>query len=166
MNTHGMIRLYFFDTSAIIKLLVKEPGAPAVREILYNQHNQIYTSWVLLGETLGVLKRKLLHGELSDDLYGEAVHDLFTLIADKRLGVVDIKADGDVAKLETFDCEIHGIRRQYPEIDVADALQLAAIQNSYLKYYVGKSRPHLVTADATLANIAKGLGILVIRVNG
>ena len=70
-----LIRTFFFDASAIVKILVDEPGSRRIREV-YGGTAQIHTSWVLIAEALGVLKRKWQRGALDERQYGRAVHFL------------------------------------------------------------------------------------------
>lgn len=64
------LKFFFFDTSAICRMvLVKEPGADKVKELTEHLDNKIFTSWILIAESLGVLKRKLKNCELSEKEY-------------------------------------------------------------------------------------------------
>jgi rRNA-processing protein FCF1 len=57
------------------------------------------------------------------------------------------------------------MREKYPMLDAADALQFIAIQEGFLKYLAGESKPQLVTADESLKQAAEKEGITVIFVN-
>jgi len=75
---------------------------------------------------------------------------------------IDIEVRGGRAHLLTHESEVFGNLQQFPTLDVADTLQLTAIMDSFLQYYLGESRAQLVTADGGLKEAAEELGIPVI----
>jgi predicted nucleic acid-binding protein len=155
---------YFFDASAIVKLVVNEPGATRSRQA-FDEAGHVCTSWVVIGEGLGVLKRKWLRGEVSDRGYGKAVHLLLALVREGRLMAVDLAVDKDRPALATYEIDIIKTRERFPKLDAADALQFAVIQNTFLRHFVGASKTRLVSADRELLAAARSEGIPVLDVS-
>jgi hypothetical protein len=114
---------------------------------------------------MGVFKRKWLKHELSDRQYGAAVYNLFALVEETRLHPVDLLIQDGHAKLGTFfDSEVIELRKKYPELDLADALQFKAIQAGILGFLAGDSAPQLVTGDHSLCCAARAEGLRVVFV--
>ena len=155
---------FFYDASAITKLFVDEPGADVARKI-FNDAAQVYTSWVVIAEVLGALKRKWLRKEIDDDQYGKSVHLLLSYVAELRLKAVDVRNRNGQPALDTFELDILKIRKAHPELDAADALQFAAIQNTYLRTFASESKTQLVSADRNLLKAAAAEGIPAIDVS-
>jgi predicted nucleic acid-binding protein len=157
------IRTYFFDASALVKIYLREPGSKSATQFK-NDGGRVYTSWVVIAEALGVLKRHWLRRQLSEAQYAKSVYLLF---ADVRLGVVhpvDVRIENGRASIATYEGGIIEVRRQHPTIDAADALQLLAIQDSWLRALGGESQTRLVTADGGMAEAAQARGIPTILV--
>jgi predicted nucleic acid-binding protein len=154
---------YFFDASAIVKLVVAEPGSRRVKELL-GECGMADTSWVLLAEALNVLKRKWSEQRLSHHEYRESVLALFVLIESGALQPFDLETRNGRAQLITYDSVVFSHAEQFPHLDVADLLQLALISESFLRHLSGKSRAQLVTADQGLERAANSLGIPVLMV--
>src|SRR5437867_3138398 len=93
---------YFFDASAVVKFVLSEPGSRRVQR-MREETGSVYTSWVLLAEALGVLKRKWQRQEIDDQRYNTASHYLFTLIRDGTLDPVDVDVVDGSAALLTFE---------------------------------------------------------------
>ncbi len=158
------IKISFFDTSAIVKLLCgEEPGSAEVKRIF--DGTTVFTSWILLAEAMGVLKRKWIKKEISEEQYAGRVHYLLALIRDRRFLIRDIEIKDHEACLKTYEYDLIDIRKKHPELDVADALQLIAIQEGILGKLAGESTPNLVTADLKLGNAALVDGIQVIFID-
>ncbi len=161
----SQLKFYFFDTSAIIKMVLDEPGSEKVNNILSSMDSQVFTSWILLSEALGVLKRKFLDKELCVHDYQNLVKKLFRFIEDRSLRPVDIVVENEEAILQTNTFDIVQLSKKYPHLDAADVAQFAAIQNSFLKWFKVKNGIKLVTADKKLAQAAKSEKIDVYKVN-
>lgn len=159
------IQTRFYDASAIVKLVCQEDSSQEVRADFSN--SVVFTSWVLVAEAMGVLKRKWLKEIITEDQYGGLIHLLFAYIKDERISIVDLinKQDGK-PNLKTYEYDVIDIRRKYPELDVADALQLNAIKEGVLGILAGESKPKLVTADKKLRSAAQAEGIEVFYVGG
>jgi len=161
----GQLKLYFFDTSAIIRMVLDEPGSEKVNAILRSMDSQVFTSWILLSEALGVLKRKFLDKELCVHDYQSIVKKLFRFIEDRSLRPIDVVVENEKAALTTNTFDIVQLSKKYPHLDAADIAQFAAIQNSFLKWFTVKNGIKLVTADGKLAAAAKLEKIDVYKVN-
>jgi predicted nucleic acid-binding protein len=160
------IPTYFFDASALVKLFVDEPDSRKAKMLL-SQAGFIHTSWILLAEALGVMKRKWLKKDLTDHQYGRKVYSFFAHIREERFIPVDVgDSDGKAQLRSLFNFSAIDARRKYPYLDVADVIQFQAIRTGYLKYLVGESTPQLVTADRKLARAAESEGIAVIPLKG
>ena len=66
--------ILYLDTSALVKLYVKEPGSQAVRALL-EKAQIVSTSRVAYVEMRAGLARKLRQGELSEEKYEHALSD-------------------------------------------------------------------------------------------
>ena len=156
---------FFFDASALVKLLVNEPGSARVQE-LFNEAGMVSSSWVVIAEALGVLKRKWSKKQLSESRYTATVHVFFAYIREQRIVAIDLEKDsfGEPA-LSTHAYDILKIRDRYPKLDVADALQFAVIQNSHLRFFAGESKTRLVSADKNLLLAAQAEGFEVVDVS-
>jgi predicted nucleic acid-binding protein len=155
---------YFFDASTIVKLVVPEPGSEKVKRLL-DECGIAHTSWVLIAEALGCLKRKRRDEVLTDEGYSRAVYALFAYIKGHDLDPMDLGIEGGRAILLTHENEMFGYHLRYRHLDVADTLQLTIIKESYLAAFAGESQAHLVTADSELGKAAEAEGIPVIYVN-
>jgi len=157
-----MVRLIeprFFDTSALLRLVLEEPGSTKARAIA-RDWAPVYTSWLLVGEALGVLKDKWRKKLLSEDQYAAAVFVLLSRI-ESDVKVVDLATAYDRPVLEINQHYIHEIRQRHTRLDAADAIQLALI----LRGIRGTTSASLVAADATLLRAAQEEGIATIPVN-
>ena len=84
------IKISFFDASAIVTLLCnEEPGNAKVKQIF--DETTVFTSWILLAEAMGVLKRKWLKKKIFEEQYANRVHYLLALIKDRRFLIRDIE---------------------------------------------------------------------------
>ena len=114
------------------------------------------TSWVLVAEALGVLKRKWqCEKRLDDTAYTDAVQELLINIRMDFIHPVDLQIVDGQARLKTCEVQIADVRAKHPKLDAADALQFRAIQEGILKYFSGRSKPRLVSADKALLAAAK-----------
>jgi predicted nucleic acid-binding protein len=159
----SVVRTYFFDASAIVKHLTREPGHEQV-DTLLSESGRAHSSWVVLAEVLGALKGKWRRSELTDDEYSRAVFLFFSYVRIGKFHPVDIGVRNGRPVLLTHEAEVFEHRKQYPKLDVADTLQMTAIRESFLKYFAGESQTKLVTADSDLAKAAESEKIPVVRV--
>ena len=155
---------YFFDASTIVKMVVREPGSDKVMRLL-DECGMAHTSWVLIAEALGCLKRKRRDQVLTNNQYASAVYALFAHLKEHNLDPMDLGVDDGRAVLLTHESELLSHYQRFPHLDIADVLQLAIIKDSYLGAFGGDSQAHLVTADSDLGKAAEAEGIPVIYVN-
>lgn len=146
------IRTHYIDTSAIIKLLVREPASDAIRSYC-GRHAVFATTGICFAETLGVLKAKYLRKELTQSEYLAACDELMVYVRDETLQIEDI----GVAAQETFQ-EVERLAQAH-DLDISDAYQLVTIKTGFFSQFKGGSEPLLVTADETLAKAARKEGL-------
>ena len=158
------VRNYFLDTTALVKIVCDEPGSGRVRALMQDPGVSLLTSWVLVAEALGVLKRKWQGNELCDADYERKVQELFLRVRIGTISAVDVEIVNGEAHLKTYELEFAKVRGRFPFLDAADALQFRAIEEGILKYYAGESRPRLVCADKRLLAAANEEGIDTISV--
>ena len=165
MNDIPVLPTYFLDTSAIVKLFIDEPGALRVRKLLASGGGVLHTSWVLVAEAMGVLKRLWLNEEINDQQYDGHIYHLFSLLRAGHLDPVDITVYDGRPRLVAYAFDFVEIRTKHPQLDAGDILQFTAIREGYLDHLAGESRPRLVTADRKLRDAAVAEGITVEFVN-
>ena len=165
-NSYPESPTYFFDTSAIVKLFLNEPGSATAYQI-FSTSKPIYTSWVLVAEALGVLKRAWLEKRISDGQYQGDVLMLFAHIREGGLQLIDVGEDYGSVGLATYELELIDAAKKHPDLklDAADALQFAAIDRSFVSTFAGGSEIQVVTADKKLADAFERENRRVVRVN-
>ncbi len=108
---------HFFDSSALAKLYIREPGRAAVRSVLA-EADELLLSVLALPEILSMLNRLRREGKIPRDEYA----------TQKRLVVADV-ADATVIGLtsavvaRTIDCLERATVRASDAIHVASALE-------------------------------------------
>jgi predicted nucleic acid-binding protein len=160
-----VVRMAFFDASAIVKMCLHEPGSTKVAAVL-SKYGDAYTSWILIAEAFGVLKRRWKDkaNPLSDAEYERATVRLLVAVQVRQLRAVDVVSDAHGPRLTVYLPDLIELRRRHPQLDIADALQFRAIREGVLKYGAGESAPRLVSADGDLLRAAKAEGIPTIDV--
>jgi len=157
----------FFDASAIVKLVLPEPGSLRVSTVLAECH-YAHTSWVLIAEALGCLKRKWQskkpEDHISEDAYRKATLQLLLYVEIETLRAVDVRDGAHGPRLVGYFQDVLTIRQRHPTLDVADALQFRAIKEGLLRHLAGVSQPRLVSSDRKLLRAAELEGILTIDV--
>jgi predicted nucleic acid-binding protein len=149
-------RVYYLDTSVIVKLLVREKGT----EVFTNYRKKEYVSSTLyattfcFAEALGVLKSKYLHKEIDEEAYFTLSDVLSGFISkDNFIELVDV----DISDSFIFD-EVERIGKRN-KLDVVDAYQIVTIKMDNSSRNDLKSEPILVTADSALAEAARKEGL-------
>jgi PIN domain nuclease of toxin-antitoxin system len=161
MSDISILQTYFLDASAIVKLVINEPGSARVRELLELSGGVLHTSWVLVAEAMGVLKRFWLKKTINDHQYNDAIFELFSLIRAGHLDPVDLAIHDGSPRLVTYAFNFIEMRTKYPRLDAGDLLQFSAIREGYLNHLAGESRPRLVTAGRGLRDAAAAEGISI-----
>ncbi|MBW2053781.1 MAG: type II toxin-antitoxin system VapC family toxin [Deltaproteobacteria bacterium] len=142
---------HYLDTSAIVKLFEDEEGSKEVRQYFWNpNHSVFYTTFLCLGETLGVLKRKFVKQEISQDKYLESCDDLMSQIRDESICIDEISiVDRNIYS------EVDTIADTY-SLDIADAFQIITLKRGALSRLSVDLMPLLITADEALCKAARG----------
>lgn len=131
----------FFDSSALAKLYIREPGRAAVRSVLA-EADELLLSVLALPEILSMLNRLRREGKIPRDEY----------TTQKRLVVADV-ADATVIGLtsavvaRTIDCLERATLRASDAIHVASALEAGVDQ--------------FVSADRRQCEAARAVGLRV-----
>lgn len=142
------------DASAAVKLVVKEPGSELIRRRISEKAGNYITA-LCLAESLGVLKRKRLRKELSEQDYFAYCYMLLAHLRGHSLRLDDV----DLSNFETFS-RAEGLAKKYG-LDLSDSVQLVSILHGRLAIFAGESKATLVTADAELAKAAAAEGCVV-----
>ena len=152
-----MIKVHYLDASAIVKLLVKEPGSNALEQYLKNEaFSRFLTTSLCFAEALGVLKVKHRRKEIDRDQYLSAADELRAYVSEKIIQLVDVAISDD----SVFNEVEALVRRHDGSIDVSDALQLVALKKDFFARFP-ETKPILITADCLLAAAAKREGLKV-----
>jgi predicted nucleic acid-binding protein len=149
------IRTHYLDTSALVRLLVKEECSAALLTYIGPHATRFVTS-LCFAETLGVLKAKRFRKkdpELSAEQYLSACEELMAHVRNGTLEIEDIR----ISQKDTYD-EVEHLASKY-SLDTSDAFQLVTLKRGILSSLEGESRPILVTADENLAKAAKSEGL-------
>ncbi len=143
---------YYLDASALIKLVVDEPGSKSIHNY-YNSTPNACITLISFIESLGVLKRKW-KGQWDKPDYHKAVEDLLIMIYGGKPEVDNMT----LADPATFK-NVSKMAKQY-NLDFADALQLFAIlKGKYSQFNLG-SQTRFVSADKGLVKAARDQGVL------
>ena len=154
---------YFLDASALVKLACDEPGSKKLKKLMRDAPTKPLTSWVLIAEALGVLKRKWQREKTLDDTaYLDAALQLLINIRMDFIHPVDLEIVNGEARLKTYEVQIMDVRGRHPKLDAADALQFRAIEEGMLS---ASTKPILVSADRKLLAAASKEGIQTLSVS-
>jgi predicted nucleic acid-binding protein len=165
------VRTYFFDTSALVKLLVDEPGSKTVQKIkgFAGHGGSLETSRMALAEAATVLKRKWLE-ELKAaktapervtayERYRKRIYRLYVEIP------MDFKLHDDLVDAG-FDEVWAVISEIWPtaagQVDAVDVMHAGVFAAPLLATAAGNSKPFMVSADAGLNAYCRSKGIEVI----
>jgi predicted nucleic acid-binding protein len=174
-----VLRPRFFDASAILKMVLVEPGSHKVSACLAECQGSADTSWLSIAEAFGVLKDRWRQRgtarSISEETYQSATTQLLIAIQCGQLRAVDVADDrrGSITlmgahpaggKLIVYLPDAIELRRKYPHLDVADVIQFRAIKEGFRQYLAGESEPRLVSADEALLKAAAAEGIATVDV--
>ena len=155
MNEMNGVRVHCIDTSALVKLFVKEPESERVIAYL-GQHGVLSVTAITFSEVLGVLKSKWHREELTQEKYLAASEELAVSVSG---GSIQIDDSVSLTERKTFD-KAEMLCKKYT-LDLADALQLVAMKDGFFSGLAGESKPIMITADGALASAAKNEGLRV-----
>jgi predicted nucleic acid-binding protein len=142
------------DASAAVKLVLSERGSDHLKAYFSNRGGFHITS-LCLAEALGVLKRKMLRGEIPEDHYFAKCYFLLAYVQDSRIHIDDIE-------LSSFDTyfKAEELARRH-QLDLSDSLQLVSVKHGKFKSFVQESKTVFITADRALATAARKEGLRV-----
>ena len=147
------LHMSYFDASAAVKLVVPERGSDAV--LSYLDYGGLHITAICLSEALGVLKRRMLRGDLSEDDY---FHRCYALVAFLRAGHIHIE-DFQITDFDVFS-RAEELARRY-HLDLSDSLQLVTVKHGRFRKFAEESKTVLVTADRASASAARNEGLRV-----
>ena len=160
-----MIKILYFDTSAIFKYFVREKGSDLIKWIVDNHVSyslSLHTSQIALYEFESILKKKKERGEISNDQLKRIIskskpyfREVFHVRDSKPVPGFNSLKDTNYLEL----CKKHGLK---VEKNSWDARHLACVIN-YLRCCGGASRPRIITADVNFGKIIKEEGYDVIN---
>lgn len=149
------VRVHYLDASALVKLLVDEPGSSRLKEYFDNPNVFRMTS-LCFAEALGVLKAKYLYrGEITEKGYLHRSYLLEVYLKHGRIKLDEVSLTDPAM----FD-EVEVIVKKY-QIDISDALQIVTLKKGRYSKFVEESQSLLITADADLAKAARSEGLKV-----
>jgi len=161
-----VMKVLFFDTCAIIKYWIDEPGRDVVRWLCEPETKVLLglsfsTSEQVEKEFVNVIDRKAKNNEISEK-YASAIKDRAKPYFDSVFHVRDSKP------LPKFkfgkDTDENEIITKYalkPDKDIGDAKIISCVIN-YLRFLGGSSLPHVVTSDQKFQNVIIGEGYKII----
>lgn len=162
-------RPVFFDASALVKLVLTEPGSEKANRIK-SWAPWVDTSWICIAEVLGCLKRKWNAKELSDNAYSGHVYAFLSLMRDGAIHAVDV---GRESSSQFGQCALLVPDIELPlklkdldyEVDAADAIQLLIIRKHWAhRALVQDQKLCFVSADRHLLQAAITEGIQTVSV--
>jgi uncharacterized protein len=133
----------FWDSSAIVPLLVAEPMSPSIRE-LYKTDSLMFAWWGTEIECASAICRRQRTG----DLRAEVITDAFLRLGALRASWHEVEPGEEVRESATRFLRVHDLR-------AADAVQLAAA------FFAAEARPatlEFVTLDDRLLEAARREG--------
>lgn len=151
-----MIIACYLDASAIVKLVLKEPGCEKVRDYV-GKGALVCVTIVCFAEALGVLKRKYERKLITHPQYLDACAILMGQVRDKAIEIDD--------KIKLWDWNVfHEVEKVAKRncLDVSDAFQVIVLKHGTLAPFKGTAAEALViTADGKLAEVLKSEGCKV-----
>ena len=156
------IKSLFFDTCAVVKYFIDEPGRDVVRWLCESNTKFLLslsfsTSEQVEKEFPIVIDRKARDGEISIE-YASRIKERAKPYFDSIFHIRDSKP------LPNFkfgkDTDEHEIMSKYglrPEKDLGDAKIISCVVN-YLRFLGGASLPHVLTSDKKFKDVIQGEG--------
>lgn len=158
-------REYFFDSSALVKLVLDEPGSTAARQLLEAALPHCHTSKFAIIETLGAVKRAW-HKELAEAIdivganerYKARVFKLLQVLSPNYLTVSD--ADPQLDTLMSVLRQV-GAPSKAQAIDVIDRLHVSRFTDTFWKILAPDNASVMVSSDERLNKLCQSEGIAV-----
>jgi len=162
-------RVYFLDTTAVVKLFVREPGSEWLQRELAGRLNvHLQTSQMAQAEALGVLKREWIKDTKAAETEDQKLqafkkyHRRIFMLYRGLPGNLRIKEN----PLTENDQELWKVLRELKpgaELDVVDVTHAGLFETDrFLSSISGRSGPWMVTSDRRLIDYCRTKGILVV----
>ena len=147
-----MSGLFYWDTSALVKIYASEPDSPAYRSLLESRTEQPVTSFLHRVELFFALRHKEDRGEM---VVGAAAR-LFSAYRQHLDGgrFHEIPWGNDVASVARDTLE--------PCLSAATSVELRSLDGLHLGALLSGGITKLVTTDAKMRKAAETLGIVLI----
>jgi len=161
-----VIKNLFFDTNAILKIFLDEPGHEVVKWLCKPETRvelpiMIDTSIHVQQEFYNVINRKSQNGNLTPEKAEKIKYlskfyfkEVFRICDDNKKPLIDEKRQmNEIIVIDKYNLK--------PDKDIGDAKILSCVMN-YLYFLGGLSKPHIVTSDKKFQKIifAEGYGII------
>lgn len=161
-----MIKILYFDTSAIIKYFFpEENGSDLIRWIVDNRVSNatsLNTSQITIYEFKKILKRKEKELKIMTDRLKRVISKSKPYFSRVFRVIDDHKLPGFKKGKDTNYLEICKKYKLAIKKNSWDARHLSSVIN-YLRCFAGESKPYVVTADVNLGKIVKAEGYNVIN---
>ena len=156
MGFDETVKVHYLDASALVKLVAddadEEPGRAVLRQYYFG-HAQHYATSYCLAEALSAFKVKWLRKMISQDDYVRDVRDFFRVVV-SGLAVDEVPLSVQVQN------EAERLMKTYG-IDFIDSIQVVTVLRGRFAGLVGGSQSLFITADRTLAAVARQEGTRV-----
>jgi predicted nucleic acid-binding protein len=130
---------------------VKEPGSDNV-QAHFAEHHRFYMTSLCFAEALGVLKRKMLGGQITKEEYFSACYVLIAYLRDGRICLEDTPASPEIFMQAEGLARLHGL-------DLSDAFQIITVKHGKFRTWAEESKTVLATADGDLEKAAEKEGL-------
>ena len=148
------MKTHFLDTSALVKLFLKEDGSEAIHSN-FGKASVNWTTSLCIAELLGVFKCKYVRKDISKEKYLELSDELIGSVRNESIKIEQV----DISDFYTFQ-DTENLCKKY-EIDLADSLQIITLLQGFPSKLEGESKPLFITADSSLAKAARDQGLKV-----
>jgi predicted nucleic acid-binding protein len=142
---------YYLDASAVVRLVVDEPGSKDLRKYFDATPNACI-ALVSFFEALGVMKRKW-QNKWGESDYHDAVKCLLQMMYGGKPEV------DNMALADPFTFKSLRQIAEQQNLDFADAFQLFAILNGKYAPFASGSKTRFISADKDLVRAARSKGI-------
>lgn len=156
--TLTVLRPYWLDATALVKLVHKEPGSDRVEGVV--QGNAWFeTTWLCVAEAHGVLKRLFSKNQITSNQYHMKLFRLRSWIEAERIRVRMTWLQPGEPK----PAGSHDVRRlaEKHNLDFSDAIQLIEFRGGALAATVDEAEAVFVSSDEGLLKAAKAEGMKV-----
>jgi len=153
MSEIGYIACRYLDASAVVKLIMAEPGHEKLKQY-FEDHSNFYMTNICLVEALSVFKREWCRKKTKQDIYLFNCNYLFSYIRDQIINVDELSLNEHDTYFKTEE-----LAKKY-NLDISDALQIFTVKHRF-KEMVNESKTIFITADKQLAKAAKAEGLRV-----